>query len=73
MNKASCPPGGLVLDLFMGSVTTAVVARRCSRDFVGFELNPDYCAIIDSRLTSPQAQFVPNNQRTEPIRAKPAL
>lgn len=74
MIKASCPPGGLVLDPFMGSGTTAVAARRCGRDFVGFELNPDYCAIIDSRLTSPQAQFVPNNnQPTEPIRAKRAL
>ncbi|MEG1050844.1 MAG: site-specific DNA-methyltransferase, partial [Janthinobacterium sp.] len=41
MLKASCPPGGVVLDLFMGSGTTALAAKRCGRDFVGFELNPD--------------------------------
>ena len=50
MLKASCPPGGVVLDLFMGSGTTAVAAKRCGRQFVGFELNPDYCAVIAQRL-----------------------
>ncbi|MES2832397.1 MAG: site-specific DNA-methyltransferase [Pseudomonadota bacterium] len=50
MLKASCPPGGLVLDPFMGSGTTAVAAKRCGRDYVGFELNPDYCALIERRL-----------------------
>lgn len=50
MLKASCPPGGVVLDLFMGSGTTAVAAKRCGRHFVGFELNSDYCAVIKSRL-----------------------
>jgi site-specific DNA-methyltransferase (adenine-specific) len=52
MVKASCPPGGVVLDLFMGSGTTAVAARRHGRHFVGFELNPDYCEIIQQRLAS---------------------
>jgi site-specific DNA-methyltransferase (adenine-specific) len=52
MVKASCPPGGVVLDLFMGSGTTALAARRCGRKFVGFELNPDYCAVIDARLAA---------------------
>lgn len=52
MVKASCPPGGVVLDLFMGSGTTALAARRCGRQFVGFELNPEYCAIIGERLAA---------------------
>lgn len=52
MVKASCPPDGVVLDLFMGSGTTAIAAKRCGRSFVGFELNPDYCAIIDERLAA---------------------
>ncbi|MCL6486965.1 MAG: site-specific DNA-methyltransferase [Janthinobacterium lividum] len=52
MLKASCPPGGVVLDLFMGSGTTALAAKRCGRDFVGFELNPAYCAIIEQRLAA---------------------
>ena len=50
MIKASCPPGGVVFDPFMGSGTSAVAALRCGRDYVGFELNPDYCALIARRL-----------------------
>lgn len=57
MVKASCPPGGVVLDLFMGSGTTALAAKRCGRDFVGFELNPDYCAIIGQRLALLEAEM----------------
>ncbi len=71
MIYASCPPGGVVLDPFMGSGTTAVSAQRCSRQFVGFELNPDYCAIIHKRLAAPYAQPMENNnQPTEPVREK---
>ncbi|WEF32132.1 DNA-methyltransferase [Pseudoduganella chitinolytica] len=50
MIKASCPPDGVVLDLFMGSGTTAVAARRTGRHFVGFELNAEYCRITAERL-----------------------
>ena len=53
MVKASCPPDGVVLDLFMGSGTTAIAARRCGRNFVGFELNPAYCEVIRGRLEAP--------------------
>lgn len=74
MLLASCPENGVVLDPFMGSGTTAVAARRCGRQFVGFELNPEYCAIIAARLQSAEAELqVLNNQPTEPVRAKPAL
>jgi site-specific DNA-methyltransferase (adenine-specific) len=55
MIKASCPPGGIVLDPFMGSGTTAVAAKRCGRHFTGFELNPDYCAMIEQRLAATDA------------------
>jgi len=53
MIKASCPPGGVVLDPFMGSGTTAIAARNLQRQYAGFELNPDYCAIIEARLAAP--------------------
>lgn len=42
--------GGVVLDPFMGSGTTAVVARKQSRNYIGFELNPEYIKIANTRL-----------------------
>ena len=50
MVRASCPEGGTVLDPFMGSGTTAVAATRHGRSFIGFELNPEYFAIVKKRL-----------------------
>jgi site-specific DNA-methyltransferase (adenine-specific) len=50
MILASCPNGGVVLDPFMGSGTTAVAALRLGRRFVGFEINPRYVAIARARL-----------------------
>jgi DNA modification methylase len=48
--KAGCPPGGLVLDPFMGSGTTAVVCRRLGRHYLGFELIPEYVELARRRL-----------------------
>lgn len=48
--KAGCPEEGIVLDPFMGSGTTACVARKLNRNFVGFELNPDYIKIAEDRI-----------------------
>lgn len=47
---AGCPLGGVVLDPFMGSGTTARAARRWGRHYVGFELNPDYVKIIERKV-----------------------
>jgi site-specific DNA-methyltransferase (cytosine-N4-specific) len=44
-------PGDLVLDPFVGSGTTADVAFRMGRRFLGIELNPDYVEIARSRFT----------------------
>lgn len=38
---AGCPPGGSVLDPFLGAGTTAVIAERMGMNFYGIELNPD--------------------------------
>ena len=48
--KAGSPKGGLVLDPFMGSGTTAEVARKLGRNYLGIELNPDYLKFIENRL-----------------------
>ena len=52
MLLASSPPGGLVLDPFMGSGTVAEAAALHGRRFVGFELNSGYCAIATRRAAA---------------------
>ena len=47
--KAGSREGDIVLDPFMGSGTTAVVAKRLSRRWIGIELNPEYANIIKER------------------------
>jgi site-specific DNA-methyltransferase (adenine-specific) len=75
MIKASCPPGGVVLDPFMGSGTTAVAARGLGRQYVGFELNPEYCEIIQARLAAPEVPVAGAKKRKASARKKatPAL
>jgi len=48
--KAGCPEGGIVLDPFMGSGTTAVVARKLNRNYIGFELNAEYIKIAERKM-----------------------
>ncbi|MBO6306904.1 MAG: site-specific DNA-methyltransferase, partial [Paludibacteraceae bacterium] len=43
-------PGNVVLDPFMGSGTVAKMARLAGRDFIGFEISPEYCTIAEERL-----------------------
>lgn len=47
---AGCPENGIVLDPFMWSGTTAVVAEKNNRKWVGIELNTNYCNIITNRI-----------------------
>ena len=44
------PPGGLVLDPFMGSGSTGKAAMREGMRFVGCELDPEYLAIARARI-----------------------
>ena len=47
---ASSNEGDLVLDPFMGSGTTSVVAKKLNRRYLGIEQNPLYCAWAEKRL-----------------------
>ena len=40
----------IVLDPFMGAGTTALVALRNRREFIGIELNPEYVTLTEKRL-----------------------
>ena len=48
--KAGCPEDGIVLDPFIGSGTTAVVANRLNRKWIGIELNPEYTKLAETRI-----------------------
>lgn len=48
--KACCPPGGIVLDIFMGSGTVGVVAKKLNVNYIGIELNEDYITIANNRI-----------------------
>lgn len=43
---------GIVLDPFMGTGTTAVVAEQLGRDWLGVELNPTFTKLAEDRLRS---------------------
>lgn len=48
--QATCPPGGVVLDPFIGSGTTAIAAEALGRNWVGIELNPDFARLAMQRI-----------------------
>jgi DNA modification methylase len=50
MILASSRPGGLVLDPFMGSGTTGIVAKRLKRKFIGIDINPEYREMARKRI-----------------------
>lgn len=54
---AGCPEGGVVYDPFMGSGTTACVARKLRRHYIGTELNPDFHKICLRRIEASKSLF----------------
>jgi len=48
--EATTPPGGLVLDPFMGGGATAEAAKLCGRKFVGVELDRTFCDSTIERI-----------------------
>ena len=44
--------GDVVLDPFMGSGTTALAAKMTQRHYLGYEIDPTYCAIAEERIAA---------------------
>ena len=55
---AGSKPGDIVLDLFMGSGTVAVVCHRFGRSWLGVELSQDYCEIARARIKEASKQSI---------------
>lgn len=47
---ASSSPGDVVLDPFLGSGTTSVVAKKLNRHYIGIEMEKRYCLWAEQRL-----------------------
>jgi len=54
---AGAPIGGIVLDPFMGSGTTAQVAQDLGRQYIGCELNPEYGKLQKKRTAQTSLDF----------------
>jgi DNA modification methylase len=52
-----CPENGIVLDPFMGAGTTAVVAIKNLRNYIGCEINPEYIKIAEARIAQEKGLF----------------
>ena len=53
------PPGGIVLDPFMGSGSTGKAAMREGFRFIGCELSPEFLAIAEARIEFERLKHIP--------------
>lgn len=54
---AGCPEGGIVLDPFMGSGTTALVSLKNNRKFIGIDISSEFCEMARNRIILAQKQI----------------
>jgi DNA modification methylase len=54
MILAGCPKDGVVLDPFVGSGTTVMVANQLGRQGIGLDLNPKYLKLAQERIKEVQ-------------------
>jgi site-specific DNA-methyltransferase (adenine-specific) len=48
------PKGGTVLDPFMGSGSTGIACKKENFDFIGIDLDAEYCKIAEARIFNSQ-------------------
>ena len=51
--------GDTVLDPFLGSGTTSLVAKKLNRNSVGYEINPDFQIFIENKLEIDAPELIP--------------
>ena len=57
--RSFCPPGGIVLDPFGGSGTTAAVAIKTGRDYITMDLRESQVELIHRRVAEAQGTITP--------------
>lgn len=68
--RASSNPGELVLDPFAGSGTTLATAKKLGRQWMGFELSPEYVKRVEQRLAGCRVGD-PLDGAADPLRSAP--
>ncbi|MCD7723711.1 MAG: site-specific DNA-methyltransferase, partial [Clostridiales bacterium] len=58
---AGSRPGGIVLDPFVGSGTTAVVAAKHGREYIGIDLNAEYAEMARIRAAAAEGSTTNDN------------
>jgi len=56
--RVVCPVGGVVVDPFAGSCSTAEAARQTNRRFICIERDPSHCATGEARILSTQPELL---------------
>lgn len=54
---AGCPKAGIIIDPFAGTSTTGVVCKRYGREFIGIEINKEYCTMGIDRMKNVQMKM----------------
>jgi DNA modification methylase len=67
---AGSKEGDTVLDPFSGSGTTGEVALKHGRNYIGLELNPEYAAISEKRITDAVGMFAELEMRNATLQAE---
>ena len=58
--RAFSNEGDVVLDPFMGSGTVAKVAKELKRNYIGFEISPEYCKMANDRISEIETVITDN-------------
>ncbi|MEO0267822.1 MAG: site-specific DNA-methyltransferase [candidate division WOR-3 bacterium] len=64
--ESSCPQNGLVLDCFIGSGTTALVAQKLGRRWIGCDINKGAIQLTSRELQKIISEQIKNNETKYP-------
>lgn len=60
--QAGSRENDVILDPFMGAGTTGLAAALLNRNYIGFELNPDYASLAKRRIQLRMGMFYKGNK-----------